>query len=157
MTQTFREKETVDAGPSQWHRPIWDPQVDYPAPVRTHRQILWPLICIIQTGCGTAGFLVRRQRKYMNIWKLKYTEVIKKKWKRQVADLELSVVLLFLDFPSRQIEPCASSEGRRNSLLAPQPHLNQETKEFQTLDRVKIAAVGVIREELVPFHDNTNA
>lgn len=46
------------------------------------------------------------------------------------TDLKLRLVLLLLDLPARQIEPRASSEGRRNSLLAPQPHLEQSCSKF---------------------------
>lgn len=53
-----------------------------------------------------------------------------KNWERHLTDLKLPLVLLLLDLPTRQIEPRASSEGRRNSLLAPQPHLEQSSSKF---------------------------
>ncbi len=55
--------------------------------------------------------------------KILHKKAARRKWKKQLSDLKLSSVLLSLHLPSRQIEPCTASEGRRDSFLAPQPHL----------------------------------
>lgn len=61
----------------------------------------------------------------------KEREEIKRNRERHLTDLKLSLVLLSLDLPTRQIEPRASSQGRRNPLLAPQPHLEQSCSKFR--------------------------
>lgn len=57
---------------------------------------------------------------------LKYCRRMKRNWKRHLSHLKLSMVLLFLDLPSRQIEPCSTPECGRDSFLASQPHLSHK-------------------------------
>lgn len=55
----------------------------------------------------------------------------KRKWNRNISDLKLSLILLFLHLSSRQVEPRAASQRRRDSLLAAQPHLSHRNRVWQ--------------------------
>lgn len=74
--------------------------------------------------------------------KYSINKAVRRKWKRPLSDLKLSLVLLFLHLPPWQVEPCTASEGRRDSLLAPQPHL------IESLDHPLVP----VAEHVQPLH-----